>query len=518
MSAALLAWVGNTDLRAAQSDDEPGIGPIAQALSTRQFDDVYLLSNFAADVTGHYKKWLAEQTTTSIAVEPVVLDSPTNFGAIHQAVVGVVENICRQSSLPPELTFHLTPGTPAMAAVWILLSKTRFPAELIESSKQHGVATVSAPFDVSAEYLPSMFRRLDERLTALSAGLAPESPEFDAIIHKSAQMKRVIAMARRVAPRRLPVLIEGENGTGKELLARAIHKASPRAAGSFVAVNCGAIPKELFEAEFFGHQKGAFTGASIARPGHFEQANGGTLFLDEIGELPLCDQVKLLRVLQEGEVTRLGSSKAKAVDVRVVSAMNRDLLAAVADSSFREDLYYRLAVAVVFIPPIREREGDLSLLIDKSLEKVNDESQGEPGYEDRKLSAGAKNLMLQYRWPGNVRELLNVIRRAAMWSSTATITKSDMTEALSIGRMTRDEVELGLIRPVEQGVDLPALLERVKRHYLEGALSETRGNKQRAAKLLGLRNYQTLTNWMNSCGLKMPLAHSVLKERRDPSP
>ena len=148
-----------------------------------------------------------------------------------------------------------------MAAVWILLSKTRFPAELIESSKQHGVATVSAPFDVSAEYLPSMFRRLDERLTALSAGLAPKSPEFDAIIHKSAQMKRVIAMARRVAPRRLPVLIEGENGTGKELLARAIHKASPRAAGSFVAVNCGAIPKELFEAEFFGHQKGAFSGA-----------------------------------------------------------------------------------------------------------------------------------------------------------------------------------------------------------------------------------------------------------------
>ncbi|HEX4166243.1 MAG TPA: sigma-54 factor interaction domain-containing protein [Bryobacteraceae bacterium] len=211
----------------------------------------------------------------------------------------------------PNLTFHLSPGTPAMAAVWILLSKTGFKAELIESSKQHGVAAVSIPFDISAEFLPAMFSAPDERLDALSMGLPPEAAEFKDIIHRSPQMKRVVLMARRVAVRSVPILIEGESGTGKELLARAIHHGSPRSNGPFVAVNCCAIPKELFEAEFFGHEKGAFTGANVARAGYFEQADTGTLFLDEIGELPLADQVKLLRVLQEREVVRIGSSKSE---------------------------------------------------------------------------------------------------------------------------------------------------------------------------------------------------------------
>jgi transcriptional regulator with PAS, ATPase and Fis domain len=182
-------------------------------------------------------------------------------------------------------------------------------------------------------------------------------------------MKRVIALARRVAIRSIPVLIEGESGTGKELMARAIHQASPRAAKPFITVNCGAIPPELVESEFFGHRRGSFTGAVSDRKGHFERADGGTLFLDEIGELPKAIQVKLLRTLQEGEVTPVGSSEARKVDVRVVAATNRTLISEVAEGNFREDLFYRLAVAIIKLPPLRERAGDLSLLIDALLHR-----------------------------------------------------------------------------------------------------------------------------------------------------
>jgi DNA-binding NtrC family response regulator len=502
MQTALLAWIGNTDLRASQGDPHAGSGPIAQGLENRPYAEVYLLSNYPDKDVAPFVKWLARRSDAKLVVRHVVLDSPTNFGKIHEAVVALLEEIKQKRGGLPKLTFHLSPGTPAMAAVWILLSKTRYPAELIESSKQHGVSTVAVPFDISAEYLPAMFRGPDEKLAALSAGLPPETPEFDAIIHRSPQMKRVVAMARRVAMRSVPLLIEGESGTGKELLARAVHRASPRTNGPFIAVNCGAIPKELFEAEFFGHEKGAFTGAAVARAGHFELAGGGTLFLDEVGELPLSDQVKLLRALQEGEVLRVGASKPKKVDVRVISATNRDLLSAIAESRFREDLYYRLAVAVINIPSIREREGDLTLLIDRILEQVNRESADEPGFSDKKFSAGAKNVMLRHSWPGNVRELLNVIRRSSIWSSGATITEADMIEALRSlpGRGNKNSLEA--IRPISEGIDLQRLVQEIKRHYIEEALRESEGNKTKAAKLVGLPNYQTLTNWMKQCGLE----------------
>ena len=173
-----------------------------------------------------------------------------------------------------------------MAAVWILLAKTRFPAEMIESSKDHGVQLASVPFDISAEFLPHLLNKPDKTIERLAAGIPVEAPEFDDIIHRSEVMQRIILKARKVAPRSIPVLIEGESGTGKELFARAIHDASPRRDKPFVAINCGAIPAELVESELFGHEKGAFTGAVAARIGHFEAAHTGSIFLDEIGELP----------------------------------------------------------------------------------------------------------------------------------------------------------------------------------------------------------------------------------------
>jgi transcriptional regulator with PAS, ATPase and Fis domain len=502
VAKALVAWIGNTDLRAARGEAEAGTGPIAQALEKAHYDEVHLLSNYDSKAGADYLAWVRQRSSSKIGIQRVELDRPTDFGKIHEAVVGVLEELRKKKGSMPELTFHLSPGTPAMAAIWILLSKTRYPAELIESSKTQGVSVVSVPFDISAEYLPTIFRAPDERLAALSLGLSPEAPEFDSIVHRSAQMKRVVALARRVAIRSVPVLIEGESGTGKELLARAIHRSSPRSTGPFVAVNCGAIPKELFEAEFFGHEKGAFTGAGAARAGHFEQADGGTLFLDEIGELPLTDQVKLLRALQESEIVRVGASKAKKVNLRVISATNRELLSAIAENCFREDLYYRLAVAVISIPPVREREGDLTLLIDRILQQVNRESATDPGFSDKKLSAGAKNLMLRHSWPGNVRELLNVLRRATIWSSGPTIAEPDMEDALRSTPGKAKTEGLGVLPFISEGIDLPELIQQTKRRYLEEALREAGGNKTKAAKLVGLPNYQTLTNWMKQCGME----------------
>jgi DNA-binding NtrC family response regulator len=316
-------------------------------------------------------------------------------------------------------------------------------------------------------------------------------------------MVRVVALARRVALRSIPVLIEGESGTGKELVARAIHQASPRAARAFITVNCGAIPPELVESEFFGHRRGAFTGAVSDRKGHFERADGGTLFLDEIGELPKAIQVKLLRSLQEGEVTPVGSSEARRVDVRVVAATNRELLSEVAAGTFREDLFYRLAVAIIRLPPLRERAGDLSLLIDALLQQVNG-AASELGIPHKKLSASARNLLLQHPWPGNVRELLNTLQRAAVWSDGETISAEAVTDAILLSPRTLPGEHDILNRPLESGIELDALMAQVARHYIERALAHTRNNKTQAARLLGFGNYQTFTNWMNRHGVGCP--------------
>ena len=310
-------------------------------------------------------------------------------------------------------------------------------------------------------------------------------------------MQRLIAKARLAAPRSVPVLIEGESGTGKELLARAIHKASPRCVKPFVAVNCGAIPPELVESEFFGHKKGSFTGAVNDRSGYFETANGGTLFLDEIGELPLAAQVKILRVLQEGEVTRVGDTKVTKIDVRVVAATNRSLLTEVAEHRFRADLFYRLAVAVLHIPPLRERHGDISLLIDHFLEHDDNEPAGS---KHKKISSSARNLLLSHPWPGNVRELLNTLRRATVWTTGSTIQTEDVREALFI--VDSQPAEHILNRSISEGFSIQDVISEVARHYLARAMEETGENKSKAAKKLGLPNYQTLTNWLVKYGLE----------------
>ncbi|OJH38245.1 sigma-54 interaction domain-containing protein [Cystobacter ferrugineus] len=500
MRKVLVAWVGKTDLRAPTESEVVGAGPIAQALDARAFDEVFVLSDYEERVITPYVKWLRTRTKTRIEVVHERLSGPTEFGEIYEAAVRGVQRALGERPRDVALAFHLSPGTPAMAAVWILLGKTRFPAELIESSRDHGVRTASVPFDIFADFIPDLLRRPDEDLGRLSAGLPPESPEFTSIIHQSHVMKRVVAKARRAAPRSVPVLLEGESGTGKELLARAIHRSSTRRDKEFIAVNCGAIPSDLVESQLFGYEKGAFTGATKQQQGMFEAAHGGTLFLDEVGELPGPAQVKLLRVLQEGELVRVGATKPLRVDVRIIAATNRTLAREIAEGRFREDLFYRLAVAVLHLPPLRERPGDLNLLIDHLLDQINRESAAEPGYKRKNLSVGARNLLLSHSWPGNIRELVNTLRRAAIWSDGDTIRSEDVREALlPVGHERSSDI---LNRPLGDGLNLPELLASVARHYLRRALDQAHGNKTQAAQLVGLPSYQTLSNWLQRYGVE----------------
>jgi transcriptional regulator with PAS, ATPase and Fis domain len=353
---------------------------------------------------------------------------------------------------------------------------------------------------ISAEFIPDRLRQSDQKLGRLSAGIPPDSPAFSDIIHRSSVMDRIIQKARHVAPRSVPALIEGESGTGKELLARAIHRAGPRKDNAFVAVNCGAIPADLVESEFFGHEKGAFTGAHQTRIGYFEAANRGTLFLDEIGELPLAMPVKFLRVIQENEVVRIGATSPIPLDVRIIAATHRNLAQDMQTGRFRPDLFYRLAVAILKLPPIRERAGDMGILIDHLLNQINQDSETEPGYIHKELSVSAKNIMLQHPWPGNVRELLNTLRRAALWSSTETIGPEDIRDALIQPHST---IENDLMnRPLGESFSLQELIQTLARHYIQRALKETGGNKTRAAGQLGFSSYQTLTNWIKKYGIE----------------
>ena len=500
MSDVLISWIGATDLRAADQTDPTEVGPIARALDARSFDRVVLLYNYDKKKVDPFLRWLGRRATPPVDSRHVDLSSPTNFGEIYEVARQAISDTLTRQSADTRLTIHLSPGTPTMSAVWIILAKTRFPAELIQSSPQKGVETASVPFDMSAEFIPDLLRAPDARLEELSRGLPPEAPEFEAIVHRSEVMRRAVARARLVAPRSVPVLLEGESGTGKELFARAIHNSGPRREGPFIPINCGAIPSELIESELFGHVKGAFTGATGKRLGHLREANGGTLFLDEAGELPRPAQVKLLRALQQNEVVPVGASKPEKVDVRILAATNRSLLREAAEGRFRSDLFYRLAVAILVLPPLCRREGDVGLLLDHFLAQVNADNEGQPSFRKKVLSPGARNLLLNHDWPGNVRELHNTLQRAAIWSTGETIDEIDAKEALL---PSSDEGTRGILgKPLGNGFSLPETLATVARHYLDRARDEAAGNKTQAAELVGLASYQTFTNWLKKYGLE----------------
>jgi len=308
---------------------------------------------------------------------------------------------------------------------------------------------------------------------------------------RNSQMKKIYELAKKVAPSSSTVLILGESGTGKEVLAKYIHFCSKRK-GPFVTINCAAIPEELLEAELFGYEKGAFTGAIKSKPGKFEIANKGTLFLDEIGDLSLKLQAKLLRVIQEKQVERLGSDHSIKVDVRILAATNKDLEKEVQEGRFREDLFFRLNVIPIKLPPLRERKEDIPLLIQFFLKRICERE----GIEEKKFTSQAIKALLNYPWPGNIRELENFIERVVILSENNIIRVEDLSlSTLSSKLQIRESLTedkdmlikyLSLPQISENGIELNKLLKEIEVYYLKKALEISKGVKTKAAKLLGL--------------------------------
>ncbi len=297
---------------------------------------------------------------------------------------------------------------------------------------------------------------------------------FEDILAKSARMQEIFRTIAKIAEYKTTVLVTGESGVGKELVARAIHRRSTRRGGPFVAVNCGAIPENLLESELFGHKKGAFTDAVQDRRGLFEEASGGTLFLDEIGELPLGLQVKLLRVLEDEKIRRLGEARDTQVDVRIIAATHRDLHNETKAGRFREDLFYRLNVLPIHCPPLRERRDDIPLLIDHFVAKNNSRL----GTSIRGLDTETRRLLYEYAWPGNVRELENTIERAMVLSEGEQIVAADLPERI---REARDPVQVQLASGELSVKKTTRIIEEI---LIRRALQKTKGNRTRAAEVL----------------------------------
>jgi two-component system nitrogen regulation response regulator GlnG len=321
------------------------------------------------------------------------------------------------------------------------------------------------------------------------------------LIGRSAAMIEVYKEIGRVARTEMTVLLMGESGTGKELVARAIHANSARSRGPFITVNMAAVPRDLMESELYGHERGAFTGAAERRPGKFELASGGTLFLDEIGEMPVELQAKLLRVLQEREVDRVGGSRPLPVDVRIVAATNADLARSVEEGRFRRDLYYRLAVVPIRLPPLREREGDVILLARYFISKYGEQLKGRP----LALARDAEPLLLSHVWPGNVRELQNVVQRALLKLAGSRLAAKDLLPLLPAAstaeRGIGGLVEAILEAPPPEGGRHTAALAAIEGPLIAAALTRTKGNQLRAAEVLGM-NRNTLRERMRALGMK----------------
>ncbi len=369
----------------------------------------------------------------------------------------------------------------------------------VEAMKRGAFDYITKPFDLD-ELSLLVERALETRKLQTEVKMLREQQVHApyTLVGKSKPLQEIFKTIGRVANQDVTVLIEGESGTGKELVAKAIHYQGSRAPNPFVAVNCSAIPRELLESELFGYKKGAFTGAVSDKAGYFEQAHLGTLFLDEIGELPLNVQAKLLRVLQEKEIQRVGDTKVRTVNVRIIAATNRSLKGMVGKGEFREDLFFRLNVVPLLLPPLRERRSDIPLLVDYFIQHYSNELLQRP----IQIEAAAKNFLQKQDWPGNVRELENVIRRTLVLNQSGILTREDFEKNGYVSSSTirslpalEDLIELQL-KSYFQSYDTDdnlheRFLEIIERPLIRLVLKKTGGNQIKAARLLGL-NRNTL--------------------------
>jgi len=378
-------------------------------------------------------------------------------------------------------------------ATVVLISAFASAETAVEAMKEGAYDYIPKPFKV-LDFKRVIRDALGSRTGPKEKGVGPKIDlHFGSLVGESPQMRKIYDLVERVSQTRTNILISGESGTGKELVARAIHSLSERRDKPFVVINCGGIPESLIESELFGYRKGAFTGALTDKEGLFDTAHGGTVFLDEVGELSLVIQVKLLRVVQDRTFTAVGGTQVKTVDVRFISATNRDLEREVIDNNFREDLYFRLNVIPINIPPLRDREGDLPLLAHYFLEKFSMEM----GKDIRKISTYAMDILNNYSFPGNVRELENIVERSVALETSKIVLPDSL--ALSCLR------ERGLERINRtpdlgpEGIRLDEVMWEIERDYISRAMEIARGSKRRAAELLGI-NLRSLRYRLEKAG------------------
>ncbi len=372
------------------------------------------------------------------------------------------------------------PGTPV-----IMMTAYASPETAVETMKKGAYDYISKPFKVEDLQLiiknAVEKKRLADENSVLKEALKDKF-QFANIVGKSDGMRKVFDYISKVANSNATVLIGGDSGTGKELVAKALHYNSTRKSYPFISINCGAMPETLLESELFGHEKGAFTSADSMKIGLMEAANKGTFFLDEISEAPLSIQVKLLRVLQEKEFTRVGGTQPIKVDLRIIAASNKDLAEEVQSKAFREDLYYRLKVIHIYIPPLAQRREDIPLLVQHFITKYSAEYEGQRGIEG--ITPEALKILENHNWPGNVRELENAVERAVVLETSNMIQPASLPEELT-GRSSQVSDQF-IPTITDEPIDLESTLDKIERKMLQGALSQTDGMINKAAKLLNL--------------------------------
>jgi DNA-binding NtrC family response regulator len=430
-----------------------------------------------------------------------VLEAPDGAEALDVLRSREVDVVMLDQRMPGEPGIDVLARVKALdpTIVVVLATAVRDVRTAVDAMRLGAYDYLVKPFDVD-DILLLVRRALEQRalerevlcLRSALAGSGVETVGFEGIVGRHPEMIRIYQLLTQVAEASVTVLITGESGTGKELIARAIHRRSPRRDQPFVAVNVAAIPDTLLESELFGHEKGAFTGAHARKLGKFELAQGGTVFLDEIGSLRLDLQSKLLRVLQEREVERLGGSRPIAVDVRVLAATNVNLRQAVRDRAFREDLFYRLNVVPIPVPPLRDRREDIRLLVEHFVRKIARECHREM----RGVSAGALDVLLRYDWPGNVRELENVIHRAVVLAREPVLQLRDIPLDVALP-------ETGSRLAEDTGLPLREACEQFERQYVLRVLERVRWNVSRAARLLGVHRNTVLAK-LAAWGVQRP--------------
>lgn len=532
---ALFSFVDLKDpFAASEIEGEGRPGPVLSILGSRHFQQLHLFhtphAGEVAQLTQaevnlrfpHCRTWLHR----------LPVSDPKDYSAVMGSLAHAVRNAATQAR-GYSVFVCVSSGTAEMRTAWFILASTGLlPATMLQvgspAEPLFGAANVKEVPEYTADWqqlrdlvMPQTFfsckadlqeiddlagldhahsalecrreeiyrRDVDRRSTRADRHVAREieEPPESELNHALKELNLFVgsAVMRDAAERAsvaasdsdLPVLVTGETGTGKEMFARLIHRLSARREREMIAVNCAAIPKDLVESHLFGHVKGAFTGASADHAGKFESAHGSTLFLDEIGELTLEAQAKILRVLEDSRIERVGSSQPKKVDVRIVAATNRNLIAEVSEGRFRQDLYYRLAVVEVRLPPLRQRTGELPLLANALMKQINQKRQN-----PRQLTPAAVQRLVEYTWPGNARELRNVLQSAALFSKSGSIGPSDLEFPIAINSGD----PLGLLPDPYRGFELTQFLEQVKRRMVLRALEMSGGNQTRAAELLGM--------------------------------